>query len=498
MAAESNIIVLHTRQGKPSEKAFLVGIPMDMYRLKTQDFSGGLDFFQHTILRFKERLDISDKDIIQFTGFDEKLVELVINSLKPTYISHSGVITDEGRFALSDPHHLIAKSSQKINKPGYVFKLPAINSLLNDYVEEISPVDNYKKEGVLQLVEEDSKGDEKFSPVVVLSRNTKHSTTAPLEREIIHRIEMKYCIEQENECVYDIKNRQIAIQFVPDKTPTKVLVCTYIYLPQINANIYASDWVVMDPFNDNNGTSPQLKFYVESLNDENLQLALTQHFATAPSLEKLSFGELRRQLEEKVQTEIDLLWGDAFSKLDRNLQTYIRIVLCKKKEMGYCHFESREHSQSFISNIQEALETILKIDKHSRSIVYQYNRVEYDENLTKRKFSKILRGDCAVETSVFNKLYKDLKDMMKNNSEPKSLKQFLPEFILSYENKITEPLFVKIVQNLNLIVEIAYSRNDHDHGHTEEEGLLTALSSEDVNRYYQIFTEIITTLTNTK
>jgi hypothetical protein len=88
--------------------------------------------------------------------------------------------------------------------------------------------------------------------------------------------------------------------------------------------------------------------------------------------------------------------------------------------------------------------------------------------------------------------------MMKNNSEPKSLRQFLPEFILSYENKITEPLFVKIVQNLNLIVEIAYSRNDHDHGHTEEEGLLTALSSEDVNRYYQIFTEIITTLTNTK
>jgi hypothetical protein len=254
----------------------------------------------------------------------------------------------------------------------------------------------------------------------------------------------------------------------------------------------------MDPFNDNNGTSPQLKFYVESLNDENLQLALTQHFATAPSLERLSFGELRRQLEEKVQTEIDLLWGDAFSKLDRNLQTYIRIVLCKKKEMGYCHFESREHSQSFISNIQEALETILKIDKHSRSIVYQYNRMEYDENLTRRKFSKILRGDCAVETSVFNKLYKDLKDMMKNNSEPKSLRQFLPEFILSYENKITEPLFVKIVQNLNLIVEIAYSRNDHDHGHTEEEGLLTALSSEDVNRYYQIFTEIITTLTNTK
>ena len=88
--------------------------------------------------------------------------------------------------------------------------------------------------------------------------------------------------------------------------------------------------------------------------------------------------------------------------------------------------------------------------------------------------------------------------MIEQDSQPKSLKQYLPEFILSYEHKKDDPLFKLMAQQLKLIIEIAHRRNDHDHGHTEEEGMLTALSREDVNRYYQIFTEIITTLTITK
>lgn len=501
MATKSNLIVIHTNQGRPSEKAFLVGIPMDMYRLKTQDFSGGLDFFQHAILRFKERPDISNTEIVRYTGFDEKLVELVVDSLKPRYISAGGTITNEGKEALKDPHELITKS-EKVNRPGYVFKLPGNNLLLNSYLDEISPVDNYKKEDVLKLVEEDAKGELKKLPVVEIFRNAEQSTTAPSVDEILHRIQVRFCNELDSDDI-KVRKKPIAIQFVPDDKPTKVLVCTYVYLASLDKSTYASDWAVLDPFEKDDEphqlrNSPQLRFYLESLNDQNFQNALTENFASAPTVEMLSFGQLRRKLEEEIEQEIALLWGGAFVKIDENLQYYVKIVMQKKREMRYTRFKSREHSQSFISNIQEALETILKIDKYSRSTVYQYNRVEYDEKSTRRRLSGILKGDCAVETKVFNKLHNILKEVMKNNSGPKALRQFLPEFILSYENKPTNPLFMKIVKNLNLIFEIADIRNDHDHGHTEEEGMLTALSSEDVNRYYQIFTEIITTLTITK
>lgn len=501
MATKSNLIVIHTNQGRPSEKAFLVGIPMDMYRLKTQDFSGGLDFFQHAILHFKERPDISNTEIVRYTGFDEKLVELVVDSLKPRYISAGGTITNEGKEALKDPHELITKS-EKVNRPGYVFKLTGNNLLLNSYLDEISPVDNYKKEDVLKLVEEDAKGELKKLPVVEIFRNAEQSTTAPTVNEILHRIQVSHCNELDSNDI-DVRKKPIAIQFVPDDKPTKVLVCTYVYLPSLDKSTYASDWAVLDPFEKDDEphqlrNSPQLRFYLESLNDQNFQNALTENFASAPTVEMLSFGQLRHKLEEEIEQEIALLWGGAFTKIDTNLQSYIKIIMQKKREMGYTRFKSREHSQSFISNLQAALECILKIDRQSRSATYKINRSEFEFSSSIKRFSNALRGLCYIDRTTFNNLFYLMMNMIEQDSQPKSLKQYLPEFILSYEHKKDDPLFKLMAQQLKLIIEIAHRRNDHDHGHTEEEGMLTALSREDVNRYYQIFTEIITTLTITK
>ena len=163
MAIESKKIILHKPQGVPSKKAFLVAIPMDMYRIKTQDFVGGLDFFQHTVLRFKARPDITDQEIAECTGFDENLIALVKESMIPELLSCSGVITEEGKATLKDPHRLLANSRTRAKRLGYVFKFPGDNAILNNYIEEIDSVENKgEKDGVLQVVEPNSQGNNKY------------------------------------------------------------------------------------------------------------------------------------------------------------------------------------------------------------------------------------------------------------------------------------------------------------------------------------------------
>lgn len=493
MAIESKKIILHKPQGVPSKKAFLVAIPMDMYRIKTQDFVGGLDFFQHTVLRFKARPDITDKEIAECTGFDENLIALVKESMIPEQLSDSGVITEEGNAVLKDPHRLLAKPSSRTGRLGYVFKLPSDNAILNNYVEEIDPVDNKgEKDGILQVVEPNAQGNNKsLSALCIIP--TKKSTTPPSEIEILRTIDNTYCKEHggEEDDRIDYRNQELAIQFVPNVSPTKVIVCTYVYLPEINDSTFASDWEVMDPFNSDT-SSPQLKFYLESLNDKAFVAALSEHFSEAPTVEKLSFGELRRQLEEQVQIDIDALWGSAFERLDKNLQFYIKVVMQKKREMGYCHYNSREHSQSFIANIQTALECILKAERSVHKDIYLNNRDLFEDVLTRYKLRETLKDIKVVNKSILNKLFNQLSKLVQNSKDPVSLYQYLPEFVLSYQNDKTNPLFVAIGSNLEMIIEIANIRNEHDHGQTYDEGALKALSQEDSDKYYQLLTDIIT------
>jgi hypothetical protein len=54
MAIEYNNIVLNINR-RPSTKSLMVAIPMYMYRIETNEFSHGLNFFQKTVLKLKGR-----------------------------------------------------------------------------------------------------------------------------------------------------------------------------------------------------------------------------------------------------------------------------------------------------------------------------------------------------------------------------------------------------------------------------------------------------------
>ena len=52
MAIESNKTIF-MGMAKPSDKCLLVSIPMSMYRIQTNRFTSGLNFFQKAVLKLK-------------------------------------------------------------------------------------------------------------------------------------------------------------------------------------------------------------------------------------------------------------------------------------------------------------------------------------------------------------------------------------------------------------------------------------------------------------
>ena len=67
---------------RPSKFAFLVAIPFWMYRIQSNKFTDGLNFFQRTVLKFFAKPGISVDIISEFMGVDKKLVTLIVDELK--------------------------------------------------------------------------------------------------------------------------------------------------------------------------------------------------------------------------------------------------------------------------------------------------------------------------------------------------------------------------------------------------------------------------------
>ena len=55
----------------------MVSIPLYMYRVETNEFEHGLNFFQKVVLKFKAKPNIKSETIAQLTGLDEKLIAMV-------------------------------------------------------------------------------------------------------------------------------------------------------------------------------------------------------------------------------------------------------------------------------------------------------------------------------------------------------------------------------------------------------------------------------------
>ena len=78
MAIESNKTIF-MGMSKPSDKCLLVSIPMSMYRIQTNKFTSGLNYFQKAVLKLKYMPQISNAKIAEL--FNRYLKKTSTNSI---------------------------------------------------------------------------------------------------------------------------------------------------------------------------------------------------------------------------------------------------------------------------------------------------------------------------------------------------------------------------------------------------------------------------------
>ena len=106
---------------RPSKKSMVIGIPMLEYRIQTNDFKSGLNFFQKAILKFKSRPGFSNEKIAEYLGIDVKLVAAIENELVvEKLLDGNGALTEQGKTQKASMDGLIIDNSKK--KIGYIFR----------------------------------------------------------------------------------------------------------------------------------------------------------------------------------------------------------------------------------------------------------------------------------------------------------------------------------------------------------------------------------------
>ena len=76
----------------------MVCIPFYMYRIETNEFEHGLNFFQKIVLKFKARPGIKDEAIAEYTGLDSKLIGIVTGELQAKQlINEHGSLSVKGK-----------------------------------------------------------------------------------------------------------------------------------------------------------------------------------------------------------------------------------------------------------------------------------------------------------------------------------------------------------------------------------------------------------------
>ena len=96
MAIESNKTIF-MGMAKPSDKCLLVSIPMSMYRIQTNKFTSGLNYFQKAVLKLKYMPQISNAKIAELLHLDAHLINLIVSQLESKgLLLSTGFLTPEG------------------------------------------------------------------------------------------------------------------------------------------------------------------------------------------------------------------------------------------------------------------------------------------------------------------------------------------------------------------------------------------------------------------
>ena len=491
MATKSNRIIFRDLK-KPSPKAFLVSIPMNMYRIQTKKFKYGLDFFQKAVLSLKFNPKVTFSDIATYLGLEEDLVNLVVGELRYNdYIDDNGNLTQKGLSEKQNIDGLVINSNQE--QIGYVFQFVDRNDYYRFYVKEIGDEPNLTDDdGIVVGTKGDGRDNYKFPYKLNFILEKKHALPPPNEGvllDLISKTSRKGDIFEK--LTLSQIRRSLSLKFFNNQTePTLVSVCTYVYLPKSEEDgLYEPDWQVLDPFG--NGDNSQLKFYLESFNDGEFKTELDKKFSDARTIAKKNFSDyssfIRQETDKMREDDFDV----NYVKLDKNLQIYLDSVMKNLFIFRQYNYQDFDSGDLFVISAQKAFETLFLIDEEKRLEIYNQMKKEFStpangdkkEYAQKRKnFFKQLIQSRMISMREPGRLISLASKVEPNRSN--SLKQYIYNLILTYNYDNQSPLFKLIVGEIDNLFDIAELRNEKGHGKTESKGSVIMVSKENAESTY--------------
>lgn len=479
----------------------MVSIPLYMYRVETNEFEHGLNFFQKVVLKFKANPNIKNETIALLTGLDEKLIAMVSAELQVKgLLSKYGSLSEKGREKLNEVDGLVVNSGKR--RIGYVFKFLNQDKLYPYFIQKVEPADILEDKGQHPKIVTGTKGDgEDYTelPFFIDDLAIKKQTfNKPTEREVLQLIQntnRKGEQKQEDEEKNNKLSKQLSIRFLKDQ-PEIVWVCTYIYLKENEEGYFDPEWRIADPFGF--GDSISLKFYLFKLGNENLNKSIIGRFSDAKTFEGKTLSDfyeiINKRIEEKLLSDFSI----GIKTLDTNLQTYIESVIKNIVLLEQQNYNDLDASLSFSLNIQNALENIFKQDREQRISIYEkvYSEIDADFDMKKRRLIGIYRKRLfSSNTLVPQPIINVCKGSLKRGT---SLLSYVASFILTYNYDNKSILFKLLNNRIDPIIEIAQLRNEKGHGQTASEKVLRPFRKSEVLKHYDFFKSIINDYSNLK
>ncbi len=479
----------------------MVSIPLYMYRVETNEFEHGLNFFQKVVLKFKAKPNIKNETIAQLTGLDDKLIAMVSAELQGKgLLSEHGSLSEKGREKLNEVEGLVVNSGKR--RIGYVFKYLNQDKLYPYFIQKVEPADIIEDKGKHPKIVTGTKGDgEDFTEIPFFIDDLivkKQTFNKPTEREVLQLIQntnRKGEQKQEDEEKNNKLSKQLSIRFLKDQ-PEIVWLCTYIYLKENEDGYFDPEWRIADPFGF--GDSISLKYYISKLENENLNKSIIGRFSDAKTLEGKTLSDfyeiINKRIEEKLLSDFSI----GIKTLDSNLQTYIESVIKNIILLEQQNYNDLDASLSFSLNIQNALENIFKQDREQRNSFYENVFSELDKEIEKKKRSligiyrqRLFSSDTLVPQPIIN--------VCKGNlARGNSLLSYVASFILTYNYDNKSILFKLLNNRIEPIIEIAQLRNEKGHGQTAAEKELRPFSITEVLKHYDFFKSFINDYSNLK
>lgn len=503
MAQESFDYIFNIEH-KPNKPRVLLALPMYMYRIQTFSIEYGVNFFQKAVLMFKTKPGIDNQTISECLGLDINIVNLISRQLvNMRLIGKDGRLTENGQEIKNDIDGLIVDEEKK--SIGYIFQHINDDELYPFYVNKLQKADVLK--GKIRTgtnIKGDTDEEDFYEEPITAKKllGNKRTNPAPDERDIIGLIRRsnKHTHTNKNVDTLNIDKKKYGITFVPDNHPTIVWVCTYAYVPRIDDEIYSSEWELMDPFGF--GNNNELKYYVDSLISDGLIEDFTTNFQKLKTVDDQTIEEFQKTMAERVDKEMDKAFEVGYHKLDKNVVKYLRAVL--KNYLMLNRTIEIDTCSTFVCNIQNVLETIIKLDFERNETVYKRvnNEFKYENRRSGKRtdfFTQQSRYDYIEELFCYGGLKADfrtqnnIKGLLKTFDPSKvySLKHYLVKFLFAHKYNDDNPLYEIIKEKVDVIYKIANQRNLGSHGQTSNERQTHALHKDEIDKYWEEIKQIV-------